>query len=143
MEQPRRTRLRGTSNSRNILIAACAASAGLHAGLVPEHLREEPRLGVAFALTTIFLLALTAALVTGVRPRPTSALASAGLAALIVGYVLSRTAGLPLLEEHGEPFDALGLLTQGIQGAGLLAALNLCQQTDATVSTVRKEVSCT
>jgi hypothetical protein len=33
------------------------ASAGIHAGLVPEHLREEPRLGVAFIGAALVLLA--------------------------------------------------------------------------------------
>ena len=125
------------------MIAACAASAGVHAGLVPEHLKQEPRLGVAFIAATLLLLALTAALTTRVATRLASALAAAALAGLIVAYVLSRTAGLPLLEEHTEPFDSLGLLTQAIQGAGVLAALHLCRQPGATASTVRKEVSCT
>jgi hypothetical protein len=129
--------------SRNMLIAACAASAGLHAGLVPEHLGEEPRLGIAFVLATLLLLALTVALTTGIQPRLSSTVAAATLAALIVSYVLSRTAGLPWLVEDTEPFNVVGLLTQGIQGAGLLAALSLCHRTGATASILRKEVSCT
>jgi hypothetical protein len=129
--------------SRNMLIAACATSAGLHAGLVPEHLGEEPRLGIAFVVATLLLLALTVALRTGIQPQLSSTVAAATLAALIVAYVLSRTAGLPWLEEDAEPFDVVGVLTQGIQGAGLLAALSLCHGTGATASTLRKEVSCT
>lgn len=128
--------------SSNILIAACAASAGLHAGLVPEHLAEEARLGIAFVIATLVLLALTAALATRIQVRLSSAIAAATLAGLILAYLLSRTVGLPLLEEGAEPFDAVGLFTQGIQAVGVLAALSICHRTGATASTPRKEVSC-
>ena len=52
--------------------------------------------------------------------------AAAVLAALIVAYSLSRTVGLGPLEEDVERVDAIGLLTQGVQVAGLIAALHLC-----------------
>jgi hypothetical protein len=41
--------------SVTVVVAACAASAGAHAGLVPQHLAHEPRLGVAFIATTAVL----------------------------------------------------------------------------------------
>jgi hypothetical protein len=59
-------------------------------------------------------------------PRRPAAPAAAVLAALIVAYSLSRTVGLGPLEEDVERVDAIGLLTQGVQVAGLIAAIHLC-----------------
>jgi hypothetical protein len=115
-----------TTLARNIVLIACAASAGVHAGLVPSHLAENLWLGVAFAASVGLLLALTVSLARTGDPRRLGAPAAAVLAALIVAYSLSRTVGLAPLEEHVEPVDAIGLLTQGVQAAGLIAALLLC-----------------
>jgi hypothetical protein len=35
-------------NAATLVVVACAISAGAHAGLVPAHLEEEPRLGGAY-----------------------------------------------------------------------------------------------
>jgi hypothetical protein len=114
-----------TTLARNVVLIACAASAGVHAGLVPSHLAENLRLGIAFAGSVGLLLALTVSLARIDDPRRRAAPAAAVLAALIVAYSLSRTVGLAPLEEHVEPVDAIGLLTQGVQAAGLSAALLL------------------
>jgi drug/metabolite transporter (DMT)-like permease len=108
--------------ARNLLIAACAVSAGVHAGLVPEHLSEDPKLGVAFALAAVLLVALVLALVRSDQPAAPAALL---LGVLILSYGMSRTVGLPLAREHTEPFDALGVVTQAVQAVGLVAALRL------------------
>jgi hypothetical protein len=113
--------------ARNLVIVACAASAGVHAGLVLAHLGEDPKLGVAFALAAVLLLAVTVALVRTNLPRRPAALAGGLLAALIVAYAASRTVGLPLAREHTEPLDALGLVTQAVDAMGLIAALRLCE----------------
>jgi drug/metabolite transporter (DMT)-like permease len=110
---------------RNVVIVACAISAGVHAGLVPEHLREAPPLGVAFVLAAAGL-AMTAVLVAR-RPsdgRP-PVLAALLFGALIAGYAASRTTGLPLLNAEHEELDSVGLVTQVVEVAGLVAALLL------------------
>lgn len=117
----------GSIALRNLVAAVLAASAGVHAALAPEHLREAPRLGVAFVAAALLLLVLAAALVRARRPRNPAVLAAGALAVLVAAYVASRTSGLPLLGEHDEPFDALGLETQAVQLVGLVAALRLCQ----------------
>jgi hypothetical protein len=115
-----------TTLSRNVVLVACAASAGVHAGLVPSHLVENLWLGTAFAASAGLLLALIVSLWRAGDPRRPAAPAAAVLAALIVAYSLSRTVGLGPLEEDVERVDAIGLLTQGVQLAGLIAALHLC-----------------
>jgi hypothetical protein len=48
------------------VVGACAISAGAHAGLVPDHLREAPQLGVAFVVAAGLLVAADTAL--AIRP---------------------------------------------------------------------------
>ena len=109
---------------RNV-VSSCAASAGVHAGLVPSHLVENLWLGIAFAASVGLLLAVIVSLWRAGDPRRPAAPAAAALAAP-VAYPLSRTVGLGPLEEELERVDAIGLLTQGVQVAGLIAALHLC-----------------
>jgi hypothetical protein len=112
---------------RDLLIVACAVSAGIHAALVPEHLTEgaAPGLGfgVAAALLGIAVLALTVRLddvvVTGT---------AAILAALLVGYALATTTGVPLLHPTPEPVDGLALFTKTVEVAGVLAAAGLLRR---------------
>jgi hypothetical protein len=131
-----------TTLARNVVLISCAASAGVHAGLVPSHLVENPWLGIAFAGSVGLLLALIVSLWGAGDPRRRAASAAAVLAALIVAYSLSRTVGLAPLEEHVEPVDAIGLLTQGAQLAGLVAALVLCHPSGgASARAARREPS--
>ena len=131
-----------TTLARNVVLIASAASAGVHAGLVPAHLDENLWLGIAFAGSFGLLLALTVSLAHAGDPRRRAAPAAAVLAALIVAHSLSRTVGLAPLEEHVEPVDAIGLLTQGAQLAGLVAALVLCHPSGgASARAARREPS--
>ena len=131
-----------TTLARNVVLIACAASAGVHGGLVPAHLDENLWLGVAFAGGVGLLLAVTVSLARTGDPRRLGAPAAAVLAALIVAYSLSRTVGLAPLEGHVEPIDAIGVLTQGVQAAGLVAALLLCHPNGgASARAARREPS--
>jgi hypothetical protein len=104
--------------SRDVLIVACAVSAGVHAALVPDHL--------AFVVVAVVLAGLAAALARG-RGSENLVLDAAAvlLGGLIAAYVLAVTTGVPLLHPEPERVDGLGLVTKGIEAAGLLAALNL------------------
>ena len=110
-----------------LLAGACAASAGAHAALVPEHLRTEPAPGVAFIVACVLMLGIAAALAL----RPDDALAAQAatllLAGLIAAYAVSRTTGLPLLHPEPEAVDAVGLATKAVELAGFLLALGLSQ----------------
>jgi hypothetical protein len=92
---------------------------------VPEHLREAPQVGVAFVVATGLLLAAATAL--AIRPGSLGAARGAALllAGLIAFYAASRTTGIPLLEPHAEPLDAVGATTKLVEALGLAFALRL------------------
>jgi hypothetical protein len=116
---------RTTVVARDALVVACAVSAGVHAALTPEHLREEPAAGVGFLLSTVLLAALLVALT--LRPASRAAVVAAGavLAGLLVAYAFAVTTGVPVLHPDTEPADGLGLATKAVELVGLLAAVRL------------------
>lgn len=117
----------GRAGAADLVVLACAASAGIHAGLVPQHLREEPRLGVSFALSVMLLLAAGA----GMALRPLDPRIARAAALLLVGllaaYIASRTTGIPLLAPTPEVLDAVGIAAVAVELAGLAAAVWLAQ----------------
>jgi hypothetical protein len=105
------------------LVLTLAASAGIHAGLVPAHAGEGTTVALLFALSAA-ALAATALLVDRTRRPGAVAAAAVLLLTLIVIYAASRlTVVWPL--EHAEPVDALGALTKLLEAAGLVLALRL------------------
>jgi hypothetical protein len=108
---------------------------------VPEHLREAPRVGVAFVLATGLLLATSTAL----AMRPDSRRAARGaallLAGLIASYAASRTIGIPLVEPHAEPLDAVGATTKLVEALGLVFALPLSRPVGDRRSPLTQEVA--
>lgn len=110
-----------------VAVVACGASAGVHAGLAPSHLREEPALGVAFIVAAALALAAGTRLALHPHDRRAALLSAALLAAMIAAWALSRTVGLPLLQPEPEAVDGVGVVTQIVQALGLVAALWLTQ----------------
>ena len=110
---------------RDILVAVCAISAGVHAALTPEHLREEASAGTGFLVATFLLAALCVVLT--YRPGSRAAVAAAGavLAGLVAAYALAITTGVPLLHTEPEPADGVGLATKAIELVGLAVAVHL------------------
>jgi hypothetical protein len=113
---------------RDVVILACAISAGIHGALAPDHLTEGTGAGVGFVAATVVLAVLVGALTL----RPASAVMLAGaavvLAGLVVTYALATTTGLPVLHPDREPVDGLALVTKAIEAAGLLAASSLLRR---------------
>jgi CHASE2 domain-containing sensor protein len=107
--------------SRDVVILACAISAGIHAALVPEHFAEGTAAGIGFLAAAGVLAALVFALT--LRPASAFALAAAAavLAGLLASYALAITTGIPVVHPDREPFDGLALATKAIEAAGLLA----------------------
>ncbi len=110
---------------RDVVILACAISAGIHAALVPDHFDEGTGAGVGFLVAAVLLAAAVAVLTL----RRAGALAIAGAASLLAGlllsYALAVSIGLPVVHPVPEPVDGLALATKAIEAAGLLAALQL------------------
>ncbi|HEX7107478.1 MAG TPA: hypothetical protein VF218_16035 [Acidothermaceae bacterium] len=111
------------------VVLVCAASAGVHAALVPDHLREGgPRLGGAFVVSAV---ATAVAAVVLRKPRRAvvakAALAATALVLLGVAaaYVLSRTTGVPFLITDPEALDPVGAVTSAAEVLGGLASLFL------------------
>jgi hypothetical protein len=111
---------------RAAVVLVCAASAGVHAALVPEHLHEGgPLLGGAFALSAL-ALALSALLARLPEYDPWAVeLALVVLAANVLAYVLSRTTGLPVLIPDPEEVDLLGVVTTVAEAVGVVAGVAL------------------
>lgn len=109
----------------DVVILACAISAGIHGALVPGHFDEGTGAGLGFVAATVALAGLVVWLTW--RPANSSALAAAALtfAGLLASYALATTTGLPVLHPDPEPVDGLALATKAIEAAGLLAASGL------------------
>ena len=112
----------------DLVILACAISAGIHGALTPSHFDEGTAAGLGFAVATLALAAIVVCLT--LRPASTLALTAAAgtFAGLLASYVLAVTTGVPVLHPHPEPVDGLALATKAIEIVGLLAATSLLRR---------------
>jgi drug/metabolite transporter (DMT)-like permease len=108
-----------------LLVLAGAVSAGVHAGLAPEHLQEWPPLGAAFvAAAAAAALAVVALVLRPASPWPPRTL-GAILGGLVVAYALTRLAALPPLDPDRESLDLVGVCTTAVEALGVAAAVRL------------------
>lgn len=109
----------------DVVILACAISAGVHAALAPSHFGDGAAAGVGFVASAVALAGV--ALWLTVRPASGLALAGAAFvfAGLLASYALAVTDGLPLLHSEPEPVESLALATKVIEALGLAAASRL------------------
>jgi len=78
-------------------------------------------MAVAFALATVALG--SAALGLALSPSPAVSAASAALlSATAIAYLVSRAGGIPLLGQHKEPFDTLGVATSVLEVTAAVVA---------------------
>ena len=115
----------GDGLERTLVAASCGISAGVHAALVPEHLRESASLGWSFALATLLLAACAVALERRWESRWPVRLAAVVLAGLIASYWATRLAHIPGLDSTPEAVEVVGVATKIVEAAGLLLALHL------------------
>jgi hypothetical protein len=108
----------------DVVILACAISAGIHGALAPGHFEEGTGAGLGFVAAAVALAGLVVWLTwrPGASPLAAAVVAFGGL---LVSYALATTTGLPVLHPHPEPVDGLALATKAIEAAGLLAATSL------------------
>lgn len=124
---PETTRRSRTHASATVLVLTCAASAGAHAGAVPAHLKGEPRLGAAFLIAAVLLIAAAIAVAAHPEDRRITGAAGLLLAGLMLAYLATRTTGIPVLDPEPEALDAVGIATNVVETLGVLAALRPIQ----------------
>jgi hypothetical protein len=112
--------------ARDLLIVACAVSAGIHAALVPEHLEEGRPAGVAFAVSAVLLAAAAVGPTLRVSPALLGATAAL-LVGLILSYLFAVTTGVPVLHPAVEPVEGLALFTKAVELVGVVAAVALLE----------------
>lgn len=117
--------------ARDLLVLACASSAGVHAALTPEHLHERVAAGAGFLVSALVVGSLGVVLTLRPESRLAAHAAAAVLAGLVLAYALAVTTGLPVLHPDPEPVDGLGLATKAVELAGLAAALALAARSPA------------
>ena len=112
----------------DLVVLACAISAGIHGALGPGHFGEGAGPGVGFAAATVALAAIAVWLTRQPASIVALAAAAATLSGLLASYGLAITTGVPLLHPHPEPVDGLALATKAVEALGLLAATSLLRR---------------
>ena len=111
----------------DLIIVACAVSAGIHAALAPEHFAEGTGAGTGFVVATVLLAFFAVALTR--KPTQAALLGSAFLfAGLIVSYAFVVTTGVPVLHPEPEAIDGLALFTKAVETAGLVVTASLLRR---------------
>jgi hypothetical protein len=112
-------------SERDVVVGACAASAGVHGALAPDHFAEGTAAGLGFAAAAVLLLSLAAVLTWRLARVASLVGAVTVLAGLIGSYAFATTSGLPVLHPEPEPVNGLALFTKAIEAVGLLGAIHL------------------
>ena len=111
----------------DIVILACAVSAGIHGALVEDHFREGTGAGTGFVIATVLLAAVALALTR--KPSQVALVATAAIfIGLIVSYGLAISTGVPVLHPDVEAVDGLALFTKAVEGVGAVAAASLVRR---------------
>jgi hypothetical protein len=117
----------------DVVILACAISAGIHGALVPNHFEEGTGAGLGFATATI-LLALLAVVVTRKPTQLALVMTGAVFLGLIASYALVIMTGFPVLHPEPEAVDGLALFTKAVEAVGLVLAVSLLRRPSLAVT---------
>jgi hypothetical protein len=124
----RSTSPRDTSPSRIVVIVGLLTIALIHLLDLPGKIEETPYLGVAFV--ALILASLILAGILAVQDNRTAWLGAGALAAaVIVGYAISRTTGMPgAMDDIGNWLEPLGLASLFVEGTVVVFALPALRQ---------------
>jgi hypothetical protein len=103
----------------------CAISAGVHAALVPEHLRESVVTGAGFVVATTVLVLVIIGVTVWPQSQAVTSFGALVLLGLVVSYAVASTSGIPILHPDVDPVDTLGVMTKAVEVLGLGLALQL------------------
>ena len=114
------------SNARNGLLALTLVfSAGIHAALVPEHLREMPPLGYLFILAAAVGSAIAVALVARPNDVRISRAAVLFLLAQIICWATFVSLHIPGFTGTPEPVEPIAIVSKAAELLGVILALLL------------------
>jgi hypothetical protein len=114
-----------TARRTGLLALAVTFSAGIHAALAPEHLKEMPPLGYSFIGAAALGAGLAWALVTRPNDRRVPLLAGLFCVGQIVAWLLFVTARIPGFSGTPEPVETIALISKTVElyGAGIAFSL--------------------
>jgi hypothetical protein len=108
-----------TTKRTGLLALAVTFSAGIHAALVPEHLKEMPPLGYAFIAAAAIGGLLAWALVSRPNDRRLPLLAGLFCLGQIVTWALFVTVPVPGFSGTPEPIEAIALASKAAELLGI------------------------
>ncbi len=117
--------------SRRLAATALAIVGVIHLVLTPEYFDEQAYIGVLFLLGGVFLIALAARLWRS-EDVPAWLLGALAMAGMGVGFVLSRTTGLPGF--HESEWELSGIVCLVLEAAFVIRALGALHDSPAGVA---------
>ena len=118
-------RVHSRDRRAGLLALAVMFSAGIHAALVPEHLKEMPPLGWSFIGATALGAALSYALIARPDDRGLARLAAAFLATEVLAWVLFVTVRVPGFAGTPESVETIALVCKAGELIGIALAVPL------------------
>jgi hypothetical protein len=114
-----------TTKRTGLLALAVTFSAGIHAALAPEHLKEMPPLGYAFIAAAAIGGAIAWALVARPNDRRIPALATLFCVGQIVTWALFVTVHVPGFSGTPEPVETIALVSKAAELIAIVLAFPL------------------
>lgn len=127
----------GTVVERDLVIVACAVSAGIHVALTREHFAEGAGPGGGFLAPTLLLGYLGFALARRADDAAALVAAALVLGGLVGSYAVAVTTGIPVLHPEVEPVEGLAVVAKAVEVVGLLSAAPLLWRARATFALTR------
>ena len=117
-----------TLSRTGFLALALTFSAGIHAALVPEHLKELPRLGYAFIAAAVIGAMLACCLVARPDERVRQ-LAGLFCFGQIAAWALFVTAAVPGFPGTPEPVESIAVVAKMVEAIAAVLALSQTRRT--------------